>query len=357
MNPEPEGSRQAGRVSRAIVRWFKQHGRPLPWRESRDPYAIWISEVMLQQTQVRTVIPYWERWMKLFPRVEDLAGAEEEMVLKAWEGLGYYRRARHLQAAARIVTEKFQGVLPENFEAILDLPGVGRYTAGAICSIAFGQAVPVVDGNVERVLSRLFLISGRAELWRMATRLVESVPREAGAFNQGIMELGATLCSPRAPKCPACPVRRLCAARADGRVAEFPKASPKPAPRNRRYVAVILRDGPAVLVRKRDRDGVNGALWEFPNFEVRPSRGVNRQLALFLDQPDSLRSLRRFATLRHTITRNRIQLDVYAGSASGSQLADRLGSRWIAIAELENLPFSSAHARLRRLLSREPGSG
>ena len=347
--------RKPSQVATSISAWYRASARDLPWRREpscRDPYAVWVSEIMLQQTQVKTVIPYWERWMRLFPSVEALAGAPEQAVLKAWEGLGYYRRARNLHKAAQIIAARPQGRFPSTFEAVLELPGVGRYTAGAICSIAFGQAVPVLDGNVARVLSRLHAedLTVR-QLWEHARALVESVPESPSDLNQGLMELGATICTPRNPACPACPVQSQCQAFLTARAAEFPKPPAKPKTRLCRHLALILRRGSEILVRQRDAAAVNGGLWEFPSFELAPRKSRADQLFGFLGCEHRLKP---FATIRHTITHHRITLLALAGPAPHPEIAARLRARWIPLADLDTLPLSSAHAQLRRLLQAQP---
>jgi len=305
---------------------------------------------MLQQTQVKTVIPYWERWIKLFPSVRELAAAEEQRVLKAWEGLGYYRRARNLQKAARLIVTQFAGVFPSTFEDILELPGVGRYTAGAICSIAFGQAVPALDGNVARVLARIHAQDlTERELWDHARALVESVPANPSALNQGLMELGATVCTPRNPACPACPVQTQCSAFLTSRVQEFPRVLEKPKPRQRRFIAVILQNRETVLVRQRDADGINGGLWEFPSFELAGRKSVRSQISEVLGRETELQP---FATIRHTITNNRIALTAYRAPHASRSLAKRLRGQWVSLANLHAYPFASAHAKLRLQLMR-----
>src|SRR5580658_6286029 len=259
------------RLARILIRWFDQHARDLPWRRTRDPYAVWISEIMLQETQVKTVIPYYERWMKARPSIQDFARARPERVLKLWEGLGYYRRVRHAQAAARLIVKNHAGRFPEKFDEILALPGVGRYTAGAICSIAFNQPAPILDGNVIRVLSRLLGIAGdprsktvNAKLWRAAEELV-AASGEPSRLNQGMMELGALICLPRQPKCLVCPLRRDCFAFRRKRVEDFPAPSAKAAVTQRRFIALVVSDGHRLLVRRRPAGVVNAGLWEFPN--------------------------------------------------------------------------------------------
>ncbi|MFN0067708.1 MAG: A/G-specific adenine glycosylase, partial [Limisphaerales bacterium] len=243
----------AAPLVRSLLDWFAVHARDLPWRRTRDPWAVLVSEVMLQQTQVRTVIPYWERWMRRFPDAASLAAVGEDEVLKAWEGLGYYRRARSLQAAARALVAEHAGLIPRGFDDILALPGVGRYTAGAVASIAFNQPAPILDGNVIRVLARLFAVEGdpaargvNARLWEIAGELVTAAARRekpgeraCSALNQSLMELGATVCTPKAPGCPACPVRRRCAAHRTGRVAELPAPRARPATSARRFLVIV----------------------------------------------------------------------------------------------------------------------
>jgi A/G-specific adenine glycosylase len=350
-------------VARSIVRWFQNNARDLPWRRTRDPYGIWISEVMLQQTQVKTVIPYWERWMQLFPDVHSLANAPEEQLLRAWEGLGYYTRARNLQRAARIVSSEYRGEFPRGFDQVLGLPGIGRYTAGAICSIAFGQPAPILDGNVARVLSRLFVITGdpreaetKEQLWKIAAQLVLAASGkkrnekdgQCSELNQGLMELGATICTPREPQCLICPVRPACGAFAAGRMNELPRKTVRPKPNVRLFHAYIFRKGAKVLVRRRAADVVNGGLWEFPNQEINQDASC--------ESPEVV--LKPFSTIRHTITNNRITLKAFDGMAgsksSGARLARQFDAEWRDVSALNELPFSSAHAKLRALLQ-QPG--
>jgi A/G-specific adenine glycosylase len=263
---------------RELGAWFDSAARDLPWRRTRDPYAIWLSEVMLQQTRVDTVVGYFERFMDRFPTVDSLAQAPLGEVLSMWSGLGYYRRARELHLAAHEVTERYGGQVPETAKALLELRGVGRYTAGAIASIAYGQREPLVDGNVARVLARLFVVeedvkstAGQRALWALAERLVPS--EQPGRFNQALMELGATVCTPRAPRCEVCPVRASCGAAALGRQSELPKALPTKRPARVTLVAAVVstRRGAAVrrvLLARRARDGLFGGLWEPPMVEA-----------------------------------------------------------------------------------------
>nr|QKW93577.1 adenine DNA glycosylase [Archangium sp.] len=260
-------------IRAGLLAWYDRQKRDLPWRRTRDPYAIWLSEVMLQQTQVATVIPYWERFLQRFPTVEALAAAPLPDVLAGWRGLGYYSRARNLHRAAQEIIARFGGRLPSTADELLTLPGFGRYTAGAVASIAFGEPAPLVDGNVARVLSRLFEVEGvpgdrarEARLWELATALVPGV--RPGDFNQALMEHGATVCRPENPLCLLCPVREQCLAHLHGRVDELPPAKVRAAPKRMTLaVAVWAHEGRLLLARRAEK-GLFGGLWELPTVEI-----------------------------------------------------------------------------------------
>ncbi|WP_127463044.1 A/G-specific adenine glycosylase, partial [Paenibacillus elgii] len=267
-------SEQKQYFSTELLSWYRRHKRDLPWRRSRNPYHIWVSEIMLQQTRVDTVIPYFNRFMDKFPTVEALAEAPEDEVLKAWEGLGYYSRARNLQSAVREVKERYGGVVPDTKEEVSSLKGVGPYTTGAILSIAYNKPEPAVDGNVMRVLSRYFLIeddimkgSTRVSMEKLAQELIPE--GAAGDFNQALMELGALVCTPKSPSCLTCPVMAHCAGRAAGVEESLPvKTKAKPPRPERRYAVVI--EGAAehagrVLIRQRPAEGLLARLWELPH--------------------------------------------------------------------------------------------
>jgi A/G-specific adenine glycosylase len=365
-----------------LLRWFAAHARDLPWRRTRDPYAIWIAEIMLQQTQVKTVLPFWQRWMRALPDIRRLADAPAERIHKLWEGLGYYHRARNLQKAAQIVVHEHHGQFPKNFETVLALPGIGRYTAGAICSIAFNQPRPILDGNVIRVVSRLFGIRGNpresttnAELWRIAEEFVlEAARREqrfkpksartirftlaakskteaepqsnrlCSALNQALMELGALLCTPKRPRCEVCPLVRFCVAREQGWTAQLPNLARRVAPIRRRFVAVVLENRGRFLVRQRPPGGVNAYLWEFPNIEVLQKNCSPRRAAREL-VGDSRIPLLPLRTIRHSITRYRITLDVFRGSSSFPRHGGPRG-KWLNRHQLNRVAFASAHKRV-----------
>lgn len=273
-------------IASAVVTHFGEVQRDLPWRRTRDPYAIWVSEIMLQQTRVATVIPYWQRWMSRFPTVGALAAAPLDDVLAAWAGLGYYSRARNLHAGAKAVAAQFGGALPGSAAQLRGVPGIGPYTAGAIASIAFGERTPLVDGNVARVLARVFAIehdikstAGSKALWAAAGELMAALPARfaAGDLNQGLMELGATICSPTQPRCLVCPLRAACAANRTGRQDELPVVAARKKAHELPLIArtvAWLADDAAIVLARRVPDGLFGGLWELPPLEVATALGV-----------------------------------------------------------------------------------
>jgi A/G-specific adenine glycosylase len=281
------GQQNKFQLADRLVNWFQASQRDLPWRRTKDPYHIWVSEIMLQQTRVDTVIPYFNRFISLFPTIEALAEADEADLLKAWEGLGYYSRVRNMQIAARMMKEAHGGKMPDTREEISKLRGIGPYTAGAVLSIAYGKPVPAVDGNVLRVMSRIFLLYD--DIAKPAARvkveqLIEGIIPEdaAGDFNQSLMELGALICTPRSPKCGACPVNGLCSAYAEGAVDELPVKSKAKKPRNEELAAYIIEgtgehEG-EVLLRRRPQDGLLARMWELPNEQL--SFEAQRQFGL-----------------------------------------------------------------------------
>jgi len=321
----PAGPKVAPRWRERLLGWYREHRRELPWRGSRDPYRVWVSEVMLQQTRVATAISFYQNFLDRFPTVESLARARPPDVLAAWAGLGYYRRARDLHAAAGLVVRDHGGRVPEEAEAFGRLPGVGRYTTGAVLSIAFDRPLPALDGNVARVLARLYALRasvreprGARRLWTLAAALVPG--RGPGEWNQALMELGATLCLPRAPRCGECPVRRWCRARALGRVEAFPPlVSRRAGERVRRAVALIAR-GPRVLMVRREGALLAG-LWEPPGIELADGAGGPATRGALAS---ALRRLGVRARLeptgrrvQHTITHRAIQVEVWRGILEG----------------------------------------
>lgn len=316
-------------LRRALLAWYEDAKRPLPWRATSDPYAIWLSEAMLQQTRVETVIDYWHRFLEAFPNVADLADADEEQVVALWSGLGYYRRARQLHAAARHVRDELGGEFPTTAKELLALPGVGRYTAGAVASIAFDRPEPLVDGNVLRVFSRWFALEpapGTKELenrlWDLAEQLVPR--RGAGTWNQALMELGATLCTPRNPACPRCPVRAHCAAHRTDRVAGYPRPKVrKKEPVPVELTILVVESERGLLLEQRAPDAARmPGLWEFPTYETTAT-------GLFPTRPtpDPFAEDRDLGELRHGITHHRIRAIVRAARLKSGTPAGRFSWR------------------------------
>ncbi len=297
----------------ALLAWYAACRRDLPWRKTRDPYAIWVSEIMLQQTRVETVLPYWERFLSRFPTARVLAEADEGDVLASWSGLGYYRRARLLHAGARAVVAR--GV-PQSRDALLEVPGIGRYTAGAIASIAYGEAVGLVDGNVARVLARLFALEDdmrKPTGMKRAQALADAIVAKAdpGAWNQALMELGATVCKPQSPSCEICPARGLCRARAEGRERTLPVLAPKKPPRAARVQSLVAtRDG-AILLARRSHDTLFAGLWEPPSAEG-SARARASLLAAF-----PLASPKRVGSVEHVLSHRKLTIDVVRAELTG----------------------------------------
>ena len=350
-----------------LLAWFSQQARDLPWRRTQDPYGIWISEIMLQQTQVKTVIPYWTRWMEALPTVLDLANAEESRVLKLWAGLGYYTRARNLRAAAHQVVTQHQGRFPQQVAGLLELPGIGRYTAGAIASIAFNQPAPLLDGNVIRVLTRWHSWSGdprskdlNATLWNWAETLVRAaqshppvqVPWNSklgacSALNQALMELGALICTPRAPQCLLCPVQSRCSAGQNGNPEAYPESAARPSITARTFVVAVLEREGQVLLRQRPAGGVNAGFWEFPNLEIPADHPHPRAAAAeWLGVP--ARQLEALPQVKHAITRYRILLEVFHLIPGPKVATQHLGTDWVSDPELHTRTLTTAHGRIAR---------
>ncbi len=266
-------------IAHQLLAWYNQNKRSLPWRDHPDPYAVWVSEIMLQQTRVETVLGYFERWMQRFPTLQRLAAADQQEVLAAWEGLGYYARARSLQRAAQVVVERWGGEMPRSLEGLRALPGVGPYTAGAIASMAFGLDTPALDGNIRRVLARLFNVelparspAGEARLWALAGEHLP--PGQAGDYNQALMDLGAGVCTPRKPACSRCPLADLCQARALGLQEQRPVLPARPQTPHYTVTAAVIWRGGQVLIARRPQDGLLGGLWEFPGGKALPGESL-----------------------------------------------------------------------------------
>ena len=360
---KPRGRRQDPPASspvairRALLAWFRSHARALPWRETRDPYAIWVAEVMLQQTQIATVIPYYRRFLEVFPTVSDLAKAPLERVLELWSGLGYYRRARHLHQAARLLTAEFAGRFPENYASLRTLPGIGDYTAKAVLSIAFHQPYAVLDGNVARVVARLFALRGNLHQPQfrrtVGTELAELFSRlRAGDFNQALMELGQTVCLPRGPRCSACPLKKWCCGFRCGDPEAFPLPRPRRATESHYLAAALLRRGTRVaLVRGLD-EGLLDDVWNFPAaFGRSPAEALERlREKLHRLSRASFSFGEPVAEFRHGITFRAIQGRVYPVESFPGM--PRGSWRWF---ELARLPQAAISQLARKIVHRVIG--
>jgi A/G-specific adenine glycosylase len=344
--------------SSILLKWYATNSRQLPWRGNPDPYAVWISEAMLQQTRVDTVIPYYHRWMECFPSVKSLAQASEEDVLNSWEGLGYYTRARNLRKAAQIVCEKFQGNLPKNTQELRTLPGIGQYTAAAIASIAYGQDEAVVDGNVKRVLARLLNLeyvanspAGEAEFWRIARELLPA--GSASDYNQAIMDFGATLCTPRAPLCGRCPFASICKSNLLGIQTQRPVLQEKkPIPHYLVCAAVLMVEG-KVLVARRPSKGLLGGMWEFPGGKVEPGETMPQSLEreIFEELGTQVCVGGELGKYRHAYTHFRITLHAFFCTIIGEepQVLEASEIRWVPILNLVDFPMG----KIDRLISND----
>ncbi len=352
-----------------LLAWFEQEAADLPWRRTQNPYHIWLSEIMLQQTQVSTVIPYYERFLVRFPTVHDLANAAQDDLLKQWEGLGYYSRARNLHAAAQRVVEQYSGQLPQTAAELQKLKGIGRYTAGAIASIAFGETVPVLDGNVIRVFSRLFDIEDdvarqatKNQLWRRAESLVKQVLEgHAGNYNQALMELGRRICKPRNPNCTICPIATHCEARAKGIQHQRPvKARKPPTPHYDVTCGLIWNEQDELLIAKRRDQDLLGGLWEFPGGKQEDGetlaeclvRELQEELGITVEVGDF------FIRVKHAYTHFRITLHAFEcrlASASSLPTCHQCADwQWVSVDDLKTYAFSRADRKVIEELHERP---
>jgi A/G-specific adenine glycosylase len=346
-------------VRRRLLTWFDRNRRDLPWRRSRDPYHIWISEIMLQQTQVATVIPYFQRFLAAFPTVHALAAADEQQVLRLWEGLGYYRRARSLHQAARQLVANHDGHLPDDPDIWRDLPGIGRYTLGAILSQAFDRRLPILEANSLRVLCRLFAIreaprenATQKRLWDLAAAILPT--QRVGDFNQAMMELGALVCTTTEPACGHCPFEGRCEAARQGIQHQLPLQAYVKETEKVREVAVIVHRGAKVLVAQRPDQGRWANLWEFPHDAVRPSETHEAAALRMLQELTSLSTDlgAELTTLTHVVTRFHITLVCLEGvyRAGRFRSAHYREGRWLQPTQLAEVPFSAPQRRLAQLL-------
>ncbi len=343
-------------LRRKLLAWYKHHQRSLPWRKTKDPYRIWISEIMLQQTQVNTVIPYYQRFIKSFPNVRTLAAAPLQDILKAWENMGYYSRARNIHAASRTIVNQWGGRIPDKLEKIKTIPGIGEYTAGAILSIAYGQAVPAVDGNVRRILSRLFAIRKPVDdpreqktLRDLAALLV--CAKHPGEFNQGLMDLGATVCRAKNPNCPCCPLSGLCRANIHNLQNMLPITRKTPAIPHRHAAAAVIRNSEnLLLVVQRQASGLLASLWKLPGGFIEKDENINDILRHCVKKElnISIRVGRCLASVDHVYSHFRLTLQAYnCHLLKGSPEALACQNwRWATPDQLKKLPMSNIDRKI-----------
>jgi A/G-specific adenine glycosylase len=352
----PSGATDPAAVAGPLLAWYARARRDLPWRRSRDPYRVWVSEIMLQQTQVERVKEFFVRFLDRFPTVTALAAAAEHDVLRSWEGLGYYRRARQLHAAARIVVEEHGGKFPRTAAALRALPGIGRYTAGAVASIAFDRREPIVEANSRRVIARLAGHAGPLDgprgdepIWAIAAALVPA--RHPGRFNQALMDLGSLVCTPERPLCQTCPLAACCAAHASGRTTEIPARAAQRTVEEIRETAVVVRRSGRVLVVRRSPGEWWEGLWDFPRV-AGAARAARRGIArsTLLGGLDC-GATERLGTITHTVTHHKITLDVVACAAAAAACRPAAGRRWMKAAALESLAMTAPGRRIARMLA------
>jgi A/G-specific adenine glycosylase len=360
MSPFPPAD-QRRRLRRRLQAWFARHQRDLPWRRSRDPYRIWVSEIMLQQTQAATVVAYFERFLAAFPRLADLAAADEQQVLRLWEGLGYYRRARNLHQAARQIVARHAGRFPTDPASAAALPGLGRYTVGAVLSQAFDARLPILEANSQRVLSRLFAVpdaatngSARRHLWRLAELLLPR--RHVGDFNQALMELGALICTPRLPRCQRCPLISECAAHRLGLQEQIPTRQTRAETVEVCEVGLVVKRGKRVLLVQRPNEGRWAGLWEFPHGPRMESENNEKAAARLARQLVGLgvRLGPEIMTLNHGVTHHRITLACFEAAYVAGVVRSPLYARgvWIEPRQLPDFPVSAPQRRLALALWR-----
>ncbi len=344
---------------RRLLAWYARQARDLPWRRRADAYGVWVSEIMLQQTQVATVIDYYVRFMKRFPNVRALAAAAEQDVLRLWEGLGYYRRARQLHRAAKEIVDVHGGNFPTRFEDVLALPGIGRYTAGAITSIAYDARQPVLEANTIRLYARLLGYAGDTStkdgqnlLWAFGAAVL---PRKnVGQVNQALMELGAEVCTPKSPRCSACPVKGLCATFASGSQDVIPASKKKTQYEAVEQAAVVIRNGHRILVRRCQPDERWAGLWDFPRFDIhsRTTHARHHELKREVARLTGLEisPQRKLTTIKHGVTRYRITLHCHEAELISAVSESPADLQWVTPAELENIPLNTSGRKICQLL-------
>jgi A/G-specific adenine glycosylase len=350
------------RLSSKLLTWYEANKRTLPWRGYPSAYAVWVSEIMLQQTRVEAVIPYFEKWMRLFPNVQALANASEQDVLNAWEGLGYYSRARNLHKAAKIVADQYNGEIPRDLNELRKLPGIGRYTLGAIASIAFGMDVSALDGNIKRVYTRIFDIEepvdsiiGENILWELADK---NLPKgHAGDYNQALMDLGATICVPKNPRCLICPVMKLCKARQNGTQNQRPVKTPKKDVPHYVHATAVIIERRKVLLALRPSKGLLGGMWEFPNGRVNgdPAAGLPKalkaayNLRLRMKRGQSARKKEALGIVEHGYSHFSVTVYVFPGELIS--MPEETNLKWVSLNKLDEYPMGKIDRQIAKMIT------
>ncbi|MGK7911493.1 MAG: A/G-specific adenine glycosylase [Synechococcus sp.] len=344
-------------MRRQLLDWYAREGRSLPWRNIQDPYAIWVSEVMLQQTQVKTVLPYYQRWLEAFPTVADLAAAPRDLVLKQWEGLGYYSRARNFHRAAQVVVDQYDSQFPRHLEGAIQLPGIGRTTAGGILSSAFNLPAAILDGNVKRVLARLSALpkppaKALNQLWQLSEALID--PDNPRDYNQALLDLGATLCRPRQPDCPRCPWQSHCIAFKTQQQDRYPMKSPKSERPHKQIAVAIVMKNDLLLIDQRPEQGMLGGLWEFPGGKIEAGetaeacaiREVKEEVGLEVE------AIAELGTVDHAYSHFSVTLSTFicrhlSGEPQTLEVDD---VRWVTFDQLKDYAFPVANQKIFPLL-------
>jgi A/G-specific adenine glycosylase len=345
-------------LSSKLLAWYHTNKRTLPWRGHPSAYAVWVSEIMLQQTRVEAVIPYFERWMRLFPNVQALAHASEREVLNAWEGLGYYSRARNLHKAAKIVAEQYHAEIPRDLDELRKLPGIGRYTLGAIASIAFGMDISALDGNIKRVYARIFDIqepvdspAGEKILWELADQYL---PKGcAGDYSQALMDLGATICVPKNPRCLICPVMKLCKARQNGTQNQRPVMKPKKEVPHYVHAAGVIIERGRVLLAQRPSNGLLGGMWEFPNGRVNGDPAKELSNTLKTGYKLRLRETRKqeaLGVVQHGYTH--FKVTVYVFQCELISISKETNLKWVSLNKLQDYPMGKIDRRIAEMIAK-----
>jgi A/G-specific adenine glycosylase len=353
------------RLASKLLAWYAANKRTLPWRgpASRSAYAVWVSEIMLQQTRVEAVIPYFEKWMRLFPTVQALANASEQDVLNAWEGLGYYSRARNLHKAAKIVANQYDGQIPRDLDELRKLPGIGRYTLGAIASIAFNMDVSALDGNIKRVYARIFDIdvpvdssAGEKILWELAD---QNLPKgHAGDYNQALMDLGATICVPRNPRCLICPVMKLCKARQNGTQNLRPVKTPKKDVPHYVHAAAVIMERKKVLLAQRPSEGLLGGMWEFPNGRINDDPmaelpkvlKVGYNLRLRVKRSRSVPKIKELGIVEHGYSHFSVTVHVFPCELIS--MPEETNLKWVSLNKLQDYPMGKIDRQIAQIITK-----